>query len=121
MTTTLSLRYIASSTSCVTRIMVTFSRSQIRNNQGRQQPQEHLAKRLPGAPGSVTPVESPGDLVEQQPGLILAQGEHAPQVRQVPLMFRQLVGPAKRDLHLRASLDLPVSRQSINRSLPLAP
>lgn len=98
----------------------TFAGSQVGVVQPRQQTEQHLTESLPASSGAVTAVESSGDLVEQQFGLILAQGEHASEVRGVGFMFRQFLGRVQAEVQGSADPGFGGFGEAIEGALALA-
>ena len=62
-------------------------------HQGRQHAEQQVSEGLPGATGSVTPIESAGDLIEVHLRLLLPTGEHAFEVHDIAIVFGQFPGP----------------------------
>ena len=75
-----------------------FARAQIGDDERRQNPQQQMSERLPGAAWPINPVEASGDLVEINLRLLAAAGDDAFQIDLVVRLFRQFLRAADREL-----------------------
>jgi len=71
-----------------------FACAQIRHDERRQNPQEQMSERLPGAAGTVNAVETAGNLLKKDLRLFLAAGEDTFEIDLVAACFRRV--PSRR-------------------------